>query len=160
MAKENSRYTGLQLSILVISRVLIGWYFLYEGISKVLNPNWSSYAFLQDSKGIFAPLFQSIASNAAVLSVVDFLNVWGLTAIGLGLILGLFTRIAIICGIAITALFSLSHPSLIGVEYMLPATDNAMWIGKNIIFIALLLILYLFPTSTTIGIDRFFFRNK
>jgi thiosulfate dehydrogenase [quinone] large subunit len=155
-----NQYTGVQLGVLVITRVLIGWYFLYEGVTKILNPNWSSYAFLQDSKGIFAPLFKSLASNAELLSMVDFLNEWGLTAIGLGLILGLFTKVAIVFGVVVTALFSLSHPSLIGVEYVLPATDNAMWIGKNIIFIFLLILLYLFPTSTTIGIDRFFFRKK
>jgi thiosulfate dehydrogenase [quinone] large subunit len=155
-----NQYTGVQLGVLVITRVLIGWYFLYEGVTKILNPNWSSYAFLQDSKGIFAPLFKSLASNAELLSMVDFLNEWGLTAIGLGLILGLFTKVAIVFGVVVTALFSLSHPSLIGVEYVLPATDNAMWIGKNIIFIFLLILLYLFPTSRTIGIDRFFFRKK
>jgi thiosulfate dehydrogenase [quinone] large subunit len=158
--KKDNHYSGLQLWMLVITRVLIGWYFLYEGVSKILNPNWSSYAFLLDSKGIFAPLFKSLASNAELLSVVDSLNEWGLTAIGLGLILGLFTKVAIVCGVIVTALFSLSHPSLIGVEYMLPATDNAMWIGKNIIFIFILILLYLFPTSTNVGIDRFFFRKK
>ena len=39
-----------QLYGLVTLRVLIGWHFLYEGISKVINPYWSSAAYLLDSK--------------------------------------------------------------------------------------------------------------
>ena len=38
---------------LVTLRFLIGWHFLYEGISKLLNPYWSSAAYLLDSKWIF-----------------------------------------------------------------------------------------------------------
>lgn len=155
-----NRYTGLQLWVLVISRILIGWYFLYEGVSKILNPGWSANFFLLDSQGFFAPLFKSLAFHAELLSVADFLIQWGLAAIGFWLIVGLFTRVAIVFGIIITALFSLSHPPLIGVEYALPTSDNAMWVGKNIIFIFLLILLYLFPTSDTIGIDRFYLRKK
>ena len=46
-------YTNYQLSILVILRVLVGWHFLYEGIAKMMNPNWSSVAFLLEYKWIF-----------------------------------------------------------------------------------------------------------
>ena len=42
-----------QLYGLVTLRVLIGWHFLYEGISKIINPYWSSAAYLLDSKWIF-----------------------------------------------------------------------------------------------------------
>ncbi|WP_262487011.1 hypothetical protein [Geofilum rubicundum] len=36
--------SSTQLTLLVITRVLIGWHFLYEGVSKIANPNWSAYA--------------------------------------------------------------------------------------------------------------------
>ena len=35
-----------QLYGLVTLRVLIGWHFLYEGVSKLINPYWSSAAYL------------------------------------------------------------------------------------------------------------------
>jgi len=39
---SNDAYSGSQLIGLVILRILIGWHFLYEGISKLVNPYWSS----------------------------------------------------------------------------------------------------------------------
>jgi thiosulfate dehydrogenase [quinone] large subunit len=157
---KNYNYSGVQLWTLVVSRVLIGWYCLYEGVIKFMNPNWSSFAYLNDSQGWFAPFFKAMALNPNVLAVVDFLNVWGLMAIGLGLILGLFTRIATIAGIALIGLYCLSHPSLITAEYMLPSGESTMWVGKNLIFVALLVILLVFPSGKQIGIDRLLFRKK
>ena len=40
----NDAYAGSQLNGLVLLRVLIGWHFLYEGVSKLINPYWSSAA--------------------------------------------------------------------------------------------------------------------
>ena len=50
-------YSNKQLSILVALRVVVGWHIFYEGLSKLLNPNWSSLGYLMDSKGIFAGFF-------------------------------------------------------------------------------------------------------
>ena len=154
------RYSNSQLLILVISRIAIGWLCLYEGISKLMNPNWTSFGYLMDSKGIFSSLFYSLASDSAVLEIVDLLNIWGLIAVGTGLILGLFTRIATIGGIVLLSLYYLSHPPLIGVEYALPAEGNYLWINKTLIEIFLLILLLVFPTGSEIGIDRFITKFK
>ena len=42
-------YTNLQTFLLVALRILLGWYFLYEGIVKIANPDWSSFNYLMDS---------------------------------------------------------------------------------------------------------------
>lgn len=149
----------MQLVALVIARVLMGWYMLYEGVVKLMNPNWSAFAYLNDSQGWFAPMFKAMASNPVLLNAIDFLNVWGLIAIGLGLVLGIFTRIATGAGIVLISLYCLSHPTLINAEYMMPSGETAMWVGKNIIFVFLLVILFVFPTGKTIGIDRLLFRK-
>lgn len=159
LMKENS-LSKMQVLVLVLARVLMGWYCLYEGMVKVMNPSWSSFAYLNDSQGWFAGFFREMASNPELISLIDFLNVWGLVAIGLGLILGLLTRIATVGGIVLIALYCLSHPSLIDANYMLPTGETAMWVGKNLIFVFLLLILYLFPTGHIIGIDRLLFKKK
>jgi len=159
MIKEKN-YSNFQLAALVTARVLIGWYCLYEGVIKLVNANWSSFAFLSDSQGWFAFLFKAMAANQSVVSVIDFLNIWGLIAIGLGLILGLFARTATISGILLISLYWLSHPSLINAKYMMPSEESTMWVGKNLIFIFLLLILLAFPTSKRIGVDRLIFRKK
>ncbi|NCQ12288.1 MAG: DoxX family membrane protein, partial [Bacteroidetes bacterium] len=98
---KNKIYSNLQLLFLVVARVLMGWYCLYEGVVKLLNPNWSSFAFLNDSQGWLAGIFKEMASNPGLVSVIDFMNVWGLIAIGLGLMLGILTRIATLSGIVL-----------------------------------------------------------
>lgn len=160
MSKEKMKYSNFQLAVLVTARVLIGWYCLYEGVIKLVNPNWSSFAFLTDSQGWFAFLFKAIAASQSIVTVIDYINIWGLIAIGLGLILGLFARIATISGIVLIGLYWLSHPALINAKYMLPSEESVMWVGKNLIFISLLLVLLAFPTSKKIGIDRLIFRKK
>ncbi len=162
MFKENSKnplpcrnYSNAQLSLLVILRLVIGWHFLYEGVSKLLNPNWSAIGFLLDSKGLLAGMFHWMAANPDVVNVVDFLNAWGLTAVGLGLITGLFTQIATVGGMVLLAFYYLSHPPLISAEYAIPSEGSYLWINKNLIEFFALWVLFLFPSSKYVGLDRF-----
>ncbi len=153
-------YSKWQLWSLVILRVAIGWHFMYEGITKLLNPNWSSLGYMMDSKGPFEGLFHSMAGNAAVLNVMDILNVWGLVLIGAGLIVGLFTRVATISGIILLAFYYLSHPAIIGVTYAIPSEGSYLWINKNLIELLALWVIILFPTWKNVGLDRFLFNKK
>jgi len=160
MMMKDTDLSKWQFWSLVILRVAIGWHFLYEGIIKILNPNWSSIGYLMDSKGLFAGIFHSIAGNPALLNVMDFINVWGLILIGAGLIVGLFTRVASIAGIILLAFYYLSHPALIGVNYAMPAEGSYLWVNKNLIELLTLWVIILFPTWKIIGMDRFLFKKK
>ncbi len=153
-------YSKSQLFFLVILRVSIGWHFLYEGITKLMNPDWTSYGYLLDSGWIFEGVFQAMANNPAVLGVVDFANAWGLVLIGVSLILGLFSRPAAIGGIILLALYYLSHPPFTGLEYAVPSEGKYLWIDKNLIEMLALAVLYVFPTGLRLGLDRFFLRNN
>ena len=153
-------YSNAQLIILVILRILIGWHFLYEGVVKLLNPYWSSAGFLVESKWIFSDWFLSIVANPTVLKVVDFLNIWGLIAIGLGLILGCFTRVASICGIGLLLIYYVCNPPFIGFTYSAPTEGSYLIVNKNLIELFALLVLTLFPTGYIIGLDRLIFRKK
>lgn len=153
--KNNMTYSNWQLWALVVLRVAVGWHFLYEGITKLLNPNWSSLGYLMDSGGLFEGIFQSMAGNPTLLNVVDILNVWGLVLIGAGLVLGLFTRVATVAGMILLAFYYLSHPPILGVTYAIPSEGNYLWINKNLIEMLALWVILLFPTWKTIGIDRF-----
>lgn len=152
--KANYRYSTIQLSALVVLRILIGWHFLYEGLSKVINPDWSSVGFLLDSKGIFSGLFINLASNPSLLKAVDFLNIWGLVAVGLGLITGCFGRIAKAGGILLLLFYFLSHPPMVGFKFSAPSEGSYLWVNKNLIELFALVVLFYFPTSQIIGIDR------
>jgi thiosulfate dehydrogenase [quinone] large subunit len=153
-------YSRSQLTLLVILRVMIGWHFLYEGMVKLVNPDWSSVGFLLDSKGLFSSLFISMATNPDILRIVDFLNVWGLILIGLGLILGIMTRISIIAGIGLLGMYYLSHPPMVSFKFAVPAEGSYLWINKNLIEMIALAVLLVFPTGRIIGIDRLIFKSK
>lgn len=161
MANENlylsgeNKYSIYQLSALLALRVAIGWHFLYEGVAKLLNPNWSSVAYLLDSKGFLSEFYFALASDPTIIKIVDFLNIWGLIAIGLGLILGFYARIAIIGGITLLALYYLSHIPFYTLRYSTPSEGSYLLVNKTLVEMLALIVLFTFPTSTIIGIDRF-----
>lgn len=155
-----SQYSKLQLYALFTLRMSIGWYFLYEGLAKLFTPNWSAYGYLVDSKGILTSLFLQMAQNPVMLDMVNFVNTWGLTLVGLSLILGLLTRLGYLGAILFLLLFYFSHPPLLNVQYMMPTEGSYLWIDKNLIMLFAVLVLALFPTSRIIGLDCLLFRKN
>lgn len=151
--EERKSFTALQTASLVVLRILIGWHILFEGFSKMLLPNWSSYGFLKESQWILAGLARFVLEHDQLLKVVDFLNTWGLIAIGLGLIFGLFTRTACLAGAFLLFLYYSCNPPLIGLEYSVPSEGNYLVVNKTMIESVALLVLALFPTSYTFGLD-------
>ena len=115
-----SDYNQYQLVSLSLLRLFIGWHLLYEGMAKISNANWTSAAYLLDSKWIFSGLAKWMVTNPNVLGFVDTLNIWGLTIIGLSLMLGLFSRWSCIAGAGLISLYYLFHPPLVGLEYSKP----------------------------------------
>lgn len=160
MKKENFQYSKWQLIALVLLRVAIGWHFLYEGLVKLINPNWSSVGYLLDSSGFLKEMFYSIAANPDFLRIADFLNIWGLITIGLGLILGAFTRIANFSGIVLLSFYYLSHPSFIGLNYSMPMEGSYLIVNKVLLELLALVVILLFPTAKQIGLDRIIFIKK
>jgi len=145
---------NLQLYGLVALRVLIGWHILYEGIAKLINPYWSSAAYLLDSKWIFSGWAESIVSDPTLLTISDYVNMWGLTLVGLCLVLGLYSRHAAIGGMVFILLYYLFAPPLLGLEYSRPGEGSYLIVNKNLIEACALFVLYTFPTSHLIGLDR------
>lgn len=158
---NEKKYTKAQLIFLLVLRLVIGWHVLYEGISKVMNPQWTSANFLQESQGILSGLSDWILSNANILAVVDFLNIWGLVAIGLGLIFGFLFKPAAIAGSVLIFIYYLSVPPLVGYEYTLPSDGSNLVINRTLIEAVTLFGLALFPTNKVYGLDYFIYsRNK
>ena len=157
---KNKNYSKSQLSMLVILRVIIGWLFLYEGLVKLIDPAWSSFGYLMDSQGFMSGFYKSIAADQGVLNVVDIMNIYGLIAIGLGLILGCFARIAKIAGIVLLIMYYLSHPPFPGLDYNLPTEGNYLIVNKIFVELVTLAVLLVFPTSKIIGLDRLIFKRK
>jgi thiosulfate dehydrogenase (quinone) large subunit len=152
--EKTLNYTNFQTFLLVALRMLIGWYFLYEGVTKIANPNWSSIGYLLDSKGMFSGMYHAMAASQSMITVIDWLNMWGLTLIGLGLILGLLTQLSLIFGILLLVLYYLSHPALASVTYALPQEGSYLWVNKTVTEIFAMAVLYVFPTGHIVGLDR------
>ena len=138
---------------LVTLRMVIGWHFLYEGLAKLTNPYWTSAGYLAESKGWFSGYFLDLAANPTALTVVDYLNIWGLMLIGIGLILGAFTRIATVAGIVLLALYYLAAPPLVGFTYPMPTEGSYLIVNKTLIELAALGVLLVFPTGGLVGLD-------
>ncbi len=157
---NRQKYTTLQLTTLVSLRFLIGWHLLYEGLSKLFNPSWSSKGFLSESQWILSGFADWVSSNSGVLSVVDFLNTWGLIAIGLSLIFGLFARTAAIAGALLLLMYYLNNPPLVGLEYSVPTEGNYLVVSKTLIEAVALFLLALFSTSSIVGLDYYVSRLR
>lgn len=156
----NKNYNKTQLLWLVVLRVVIGWYFLYEGLAKLLTPGWTSYGYIMDSQGVFAGLFKALGQSQSLMPLVDTINIYGLIIIGLFLVLGLFEKIGYIGAIFFLVLYYLSHPALLNTVYLLPPEGSYLWINKNIVMLCAVAVLFVFPTAKRIGLDRFIFKNK
>ncbi len=154
MKKVNSYSTNQQITLVAL-RILIGWHLLYEGVLKLMNPNWSSVGFLKESSWVLSGFAHWLSSHSGILAAVDFLNTWGLIAIGAGLILGLFTRVAAISGAILLFTYYLNNPPLIGLEFAKPSEGNYLIVSKTLIESVALVALAVFPSGLFAGLDIF-----
>jgi peptidoglycan/xylan/chitin deacetylase (PgdA/CDA1 family)/uncharacterized membrane protein YphA (DoxX/SURF4 family) len=143
-----------QITAIVVLRVLIGWHFLYEGLSKLTTPGWSASGYLSQSRGPLAGLFKGMAADPSVLANVNLLNKWGLTAIGLGLILGCFTRAAAASGLVVILMFYLCNPPFVGYYYSIPAEGSYLVVNKNLVEAAALVVILVTGSGRAAGLDR------
>ena len=146
-----------QTAALVALRMIIGWHFLYEGLAKLTNPYWTSAGYLAGSKGILGEQFVRLAASPTAVTVIDAMNEWGLTLIGLGLLLGLLARPAALAGVAVLALYYIAAPPFPGLEYAMPAEGAYLVVNKVLVELVALLVVVAFPTSRRWGLDRLVF---
>jgi thiosulfate dehydrogenase [quinone] large subunit len=154
MIDDTRSLTPLQMTTIVVLRVVIGWHFLYEGIAKLTKPGWSAAGFLLQSRGPFAGLFHWMAADPDRLATINQMNMWGLTAIGLGLVLGCFTRLASASGILIILLFYLCNPPFPGYFYSIPMEGSYVVVNKNLVELAGLAVILVTGSGRAAGLDR------
>jgi thiosulfate dehydrogenase [quinone] large subunit len=152
-ANETRVSSGTQWAI-VVMRVLVGWHFLYEGIAKLSNPNWSAAGYLNQARGPLAGLFKSLAADPNLLANVNLMNEWGLTLIGLGLIVGCFTRLASASGMLVILLFYLCNPPFVGYFYSIPSEGSYLVVNKNLVEVSALAVVFASRSGLFAGIDR------
>ncbi len=126
-------------------RIALGWVFLYAGTSHLFTRGWSAKGYLMGAK-TFTAFYHLLASDA-LLPVVNFLNVWGLTLIGISLILGLCVRLSSLFG------------ALMMLLYYFPVLDfpkigaNAYLVDEHIVYALALLAFASAKAGRTWGLD-------
>lgn len=124
----------------------MGWLFLYAGLVKILDPNWTALGYLQGSE-ILSSLYQWLALPSNI-GWVNLLNEWGLTLIGISLVVGLFVRLSSMSG------------ALLMILYYLPALDfpyvgdHSFVVDDHIIYVLVLILLWAFDAGVYGGMDK------
>jgi uncharacterized membrane protein YphA (DoxX/SURF4 family) len=150
---SNDRLIPRVAAVLFALRILVGWHFLYEGLAKLFSPAWSSAGFLIESTWFFSGFFRWIASDAGILTIVDYLNIFGLILVGLALFLGVMVRAASLAGILLLALYYIAQPPLIGLESTAFAEGSYLLVNKNLIEMAVLALFLVLPARVLPGLD-------
>ena len=105
--KYSERFLGYAVLSL---RLIMGWILFYAGIDKALDPTWTSEHLLREAIALGVPLsglWKVLVADW--LWLVDPLNIWGETLIGLCFLLGAFVRIAAALGIVMMTLYYFAH---------------------------------------------------
>ena len=144
---------GAMIAITAL-RVFVGWHFLYEGIAKLTAPSWSAAGYLKQARGPLADLFRDLASRPNLLANADLITMWGLTIVGVCLILGLLTRLASLGGIAFILLFYLCNPPFIGYFYSIPTEGSYLIVNKNLVELCALVVIMVTGSGRFAGLDR------
>jgi thiosulfate dehydrogenase [quinone] large subunit len=152
---------GLQQITLILLRTLIGWHFAWEGFVKLWWPSWSrggwplgrwsATSYLQGATGPFADFFRGLA-DSSWMPVFDVLIAVVLLLTGLSLMLGLFTQIGALSALVLLALFYALYIPTYGV--IVPGAEgNYLYVNKNLVEAAAVLVLLVFRTGRIAGLD-------
>ncbi|MCC6145678.1 MAG: DoxX family protein [Candidatus Hydrogenedentes bacterium] len=136
--------------VVTLVRCAVGWHFLFEGLSKVAAGDWSARGYLQGAAGPLAGLYHGLASSDPLLGMVDALNMYGLTVIGLALFLGVFVRLASVSAILMLLLYYFAYPPFAGVPY--PPTEGTLFLVNKNVIEALVLVLLLVSGERGYGV--------
>ncbi len=155
-----AKYTNFQATALVVLRIFIGWHFFYEGLAKLFNPYWTSAGYLAQSQWWFGGIFHDIAASPSMLTFVDYFNTWALIVIGIGLMAGLFTRVAAIGAIALLTLYYVAAPPFVGLQYSMPMEGSYVIVNKVLIELAAVLVLLVFRAGQIFALDPWIARKR
>jgi thiosulfate dehydrogenase [quinone] large subunit len=154
---NNPNFSAAQRFALVFLRILIGWHFLYEGVIKAYNPSWTAKGYLL-SASVLKPFFAWLASDS-LIGTINMLNIAGLMAIGISLIMGLKVRWGCVAGILLLVFYYLAHPPFPGLPQ--GPSEGSYWIvNKNLIEMAALLVIYQFPLTAVFGLENLFLKKN
>lgn len=138
--------TRFQKISLFLLRIALGLMFFYAGITKVIDPAWSADGYLKGAK-TFAGFYQLLISPG-VLPFINLINEWGLTLLGLSLILGIFARLSSFLGAALMILY---YFPILDFPYPNP---HSFLVDEHIIYALALILLASFRAGKIWGLEN------
>ena len=152
LTPEAEKLTMCQRVTMITLRLSLGVLFFYAGITKVVDPTWSAAGYLKGAK-TFSFLFQWML-DPAIMPFVNLMNEWGLTLLGVSLIIGTFVRASSYAGMMLMALYYLAI-----LDFPYP-NAHALLVDEHIIYIAALLVLISFNAGNVWGLDAWLTNRK
>ncbi|MBI5421222.1 MAG: DoxX family membrane protein [Parcubacteria group bacterium] len=134
-----------QKLFLFSTRVIMGWMFFYAGYTKLVDPKWSAEGYIKGAK-TFHGFYQMLLSPS-LLPAINFMNEWGLTLLGVSLVLGVGVRLSSYCGVLLLALYYLA---ILQFPYPNP---HAYIVDEHIIYISALLLLASMKAGRVWGLE-------
>lgn len=133
---------------LAVVRIVMGLMFFYAGITKVVNPEWTAAGYMKGAKN-FVGMYEWF-SSPGILPIVDFLNAWGLTLLGVALILGIAVRLGAFFGVIMMLMYY-----FVILDFPYP-NAHAFIVDEHIIYSAVLVFLGLVGAGRYFGLGYWF----
>ena len=134
--------------------IVVGWHLLYEGVVKILDPDWTSASYLINANGFLEGLFQHIAESPVLLQIADIINMVLLTVAGLLIITGLFTRYAATAGAILIGLYYISNLPVQPTNVGYGVEGHYLLVNKNLVETIILALIAIIPKSWYFGIGN------
>jgi thiosulfate dehydrogenase (quinone) large subunit len=149
-------YSGRTIAYAILAlRIVMGWILLQGGLTKIFDPSWTAAGYLNNAVPEGNPF--TFWSAMAGAPMIDFLNQWGLTLTGLGLILGALVRFSAFWGAVMMFFYWLSSLEG-GLSAFLPVAHGWV-IDDHIVYIALLFGLGAVGAGRIAGVDAWLERT-
>ena len=127
-------------------RLLLGWFMFIDGLQILQTPGWTASSFLAGAKTF--PAFYAWFAMAGNSWWVDPLNSWGITLVGVALLLGVGIRPAAWAGAALMILYYFPH-------YAFPVVPHGFIVEEHIIDAAAFVLIALLPAAQSFGLARY-----
>ena len=137
---------------LFILRIYMGWMLLYAGLTKILNSDWSAVGYMGSAKTFGS--FYNLFLGDSILPVINVINEWGLTLLGIALILGIFVRPAALLGALLMMLY---YFPVLSFPY---AGEHNFIIDDHIFYAMILVLLAVVRAGRIWGLDRLLLKKS
>ena len=137
-----------QKQLVFYLRLAMGWVLFYAGVTKILDPDWSSAGYMSGAKTFSG--FYDWLLQPNILPVVDFLNEWGLSLLGAALLAGIAIRLSTTLGAILMLLY---YFPVLDFPYV---AEHSYIIDEHIIYALVLLFLGAIKAGQFHSLQRWF----